>query len=416
MSSNISALATRSLAAVEDWMKTTQGNVTGSSRVGFRESDIMYKGGTTIIKDAPTSSTDGLQIGEQTLSTGYTVLNFKQGDIVDSTEDVHMAVQGDGFFLLMNQNTGELFFTRDGEFHISSGQMVNTNGLLVVDRAIAINLGLVTAAQIPAPTVDEVNSNNTGWQPYEMGNNWFPYISGTNYDEAGSYQYQSVDIRKTFFLNGANIPSSANLTVTVDDDAYLFVNGQQVGGIINIGSHPIDIASYLHDGANTIALQAIEYGGGDYIATSGTIAGVDMSTNSTWAASISKAGYTGTTKTNPSNPRPSPPADYNDEFLLKENEKGMVLANTTQLNKLEYSRYGATVFQAPQLSIATDCVIDLPEQKGLGKVLSKKLEASNVDLASNLTKMSLLGKVYNGFVQLIKAYNETVDEALSIIR
>jgi len=418
MSGNISVLATRSLAAVDDWMKVAQANLTGTSRVGFRESRVMYDGGVTTIKESPTLTTDGFQIAEQTLKSGYTVLNFRQSDLVESTEDSHMAVQGEGFFLLMNQETGELFFTRDGEFHMNSGHLVNNDGLVVVDRAIAINLGLIPSATstIPPITADELNSNNTGWQPFT--GNWLPYQSGSVYDEGGTYQYQTINLRNTFFIpNSTTIGATENVTVNVDDAAYLFVNGVQVGGIMNIGATTRNIAQYLHSGANTIAVQAVEYAGGEFVSVTGTVAGINVGTGaSQWAVSISPQGYTASTKSNPPASPPVAPTDYMAEFLIKDNEKGMILANTTQLEKLQYSRYGATVFEAPQLSITADCILDLAEQQGLGKVVNRTLETSNVDQAKNITEMSLLGKVYNGFVQLIKAYNSTVDDILGMIR
>jgi len=408
MGNNISAFATNSLSSVEDWMKTTQGNLTGSSRVGFIESRIMYDGGVTTIKNAPTLSKDGIQIAEQVLDTGYTVLNLsKHGDFVSSTEATHFAIQGDGMFMVTNKE-GEIFYTRDGEFYENiQGQLVNSQGLVLVDSATAINMGLPYTP--PAVTTQMLNNRDTGWTPlsFENTNGYAPWcLSG-----AGNISEYTVQAKKTFFLDGSKITGSETMTFGCDNLGYVIVNGNLVtptgfGGWVTPTT--LSIGQYLKDGANTILIQGTNVGAaanpagfsmGGVINAGVNGTSVNLQSNATWAARAYSSFDL------------NPPKA--DAFATTEDD--IVLADTSKKEKFEYSMYGATVFQAPLLS-QSDFKIDGSEKQNLGKVLSKMLEASNVNVAQNLTEMALLGKVYNGFVQLIKAYNGTVDEVLSLLR
>ena len=86
------------------------------------------------------------------------------------------------------------------------------------------------------------------------------------------------------------------------------------------------------------------------------------------------------------------------------------------MDQLEYSKYGAVIFQRASSLPQSDFTVDLPEKNGLGKVLPNKLESSNVNLASNLTDMAALGKMYNAFVQLVSVYNTALDEVINLIQ
>ena len=55
-------------------------------------------------------------------------IDFNNGELKETNNPSDLAVQGDGFFALMN-TSGERIFTRDGQFYINSaGRMVNSMG------------------------------------------------------------------------------------------------------------------------------------------------------------------------------------------------------------------------------------------------------------------------------------------------
>jgi len=277
----------------------------------------------------------------------------------------------------------------------------------LVDSATAINMGLPYTP--PAVTTQMLNNRDTGWTPlsFENTNGYAPWcLSG-----AGNISEYTVQAKKTFFLDGSKITGSETMTFGCDNLGYVIVNGNLVtptgfGGWVTPTT--LSIGQYLKDGANTILIQGTNVGAaanpagfsmGGVINAGVNGTSVNLQSNATWAARAYSSFDL------------NPPKA--DAFATTEDD--IVLADTSKKEKFEYSMYGATVFQAPLLS-QSDFKIDGSEKQNLGKVLSKMLEASNVNVAQNLTEMALLGKVYNGFVQLIKAYNGTVDEVLSLLR
>jgi len=414
---NISFLATQSLSAIEDWMKTAQGNVIGSTQVGFKENQVMYNGGQTQILSPPDLIKAGIQIAEQSLATTYTSLNWNIGDLVSSTEPTHLAIQGDGLFMVLDKS-GNVFYTRNGEFFQNAeGKFVNSQGLMLVDRALAINLGLYTPT---TPTVAEINTNTAGWQKHT--GNWFPYVAGTNYEEAGSYQNMTIVSKYTFPLDKSKIVGNETIDMRSDNAGYVVVNGHVItASDVLSGPYPgewnadtrMNIGPYLKDGLNTIMIQSSEFGGGEtsrlFNATFTDLNANDVgTTNGKWATEIHPSGFVGAT----------PP---DGDLIAKANSvnlsnKDIVIAKTSKMDQLEYSKYGAVIFQRASSLPQSDFTVDLPEKNGLGKVLPNKLESSNVNLASNLTDMAALGKMYNAFVQLVSVYNTALDEVINLIQ
>ncbi|MBC7473018.1 MAG: hypothetical protein H7263_01910 [Candidatus Sericytochromatia bacterium] len=92
-----------------------------------------------------------------------------------------------------------------------------------MDDALAINYGLLTK---PLPTVAEIKKDNTGWVNYSTSNNWFPYVAGTKYEEGGSdYKNMSIWGKKSFIIDTVPPATPLMVSMTSDDDSYMYVNG-----------------------------------------------------------------------------------------------------------------------------------------------------------------------------------------------
>jgi flagellar basal body rod protein FlgG len=329
---NVSYAATQSLKAIDNWLSTCQANVTGSVRTSFKESILTYGGSNTIVNRAPKNFAAGEMIAEQTLKTGDTRVKWEQGDIqsvtptlADSTNpdsDTNFAIQGDGFFAVVDlrtiraqpansgnpaffaqrvagklsygagANQGDVYLTRDGQFHFAIIPAISTTDAILVDR-----LGNAVLADAGPGFTDNI----------------YHFLQLSN------------------FL----LPPTLN----------------------HLGAFNRERPSVVQP---------------TYDAAAGT-----------------------------------PPASIID------------------YNELQYSKYGSTYYNAPTaLSVktiinGTDNNYDRrdPANQPSGSMLwDHSLEASNTDQARNLTEMAALGKMYNGFVQMIKAYNGTLDEILGFIR
>ena len=114
-------------------------NLANVSTNGFKKShavfeDLMYQNLRRVGSNTSEQSTlpTGLQVGLG-VRTVATSRNFSQGNLQQTSNNLDVAVQGNGFFQLTMPD-GTTGYTRDGAFQIDSqGRMVNSSGLPLVN-------------------------------------------------------------------------------------------------------------------------------------------------------------------------------------------------------------------------------------------------------------------------------------------
>lgn len=153
----------RSMKSVDQWGETINANINGVTRNAFKASEVMFGGGNTTVVRPYINGQAGLMVGETQVSIGYSRVNWKQGDILKTDVDTNFAIQGRGFFAVVepkktnfvtiplyvggqdNGGVQQSFLTKDGDFHwaivtdgnnnlIAGGQpiLVNAEGLVVL--------------------------------------------------------------------------------------------------------------------------------------------------------------------------------------------------------------------------------------------------------------------------------------------
>ena len=118
-------------------MSVVSNNLANVNTTGFKRSnaifqDLLYQnvrqsGGQT---SQDTQLPSGLMLGTGTRVVATEKL-FSQGNIVQSDNPLHVAIQGRGFFQVLMPD-GTLAYTRDGTFQMDSqGQLVTSTGYQV---------------------------------------------------------------------------------------------------------------------------------------------------------------------------------------------------------------------------------------------------------------------------------------------
>jgi flagellar hook protein FlgE len=150
MASDVSTI--QSLKAVDAWIDVINANINGGVRTAFKASRLKFSGSNVDVARTGNATSLPLQFPEPSLTTANTVIDFTQGAITASTEHTHLAIQGDGFFLLLDPasidaTTGatvananaKFYLTRDGEFRTNqAGLLVHASGYYLV-RAAYVN-------------------------------------------------------------------------------------------------------------------------------------------------------------------------------------------------------------------------------------------------------------------------------------
>ncbi|MCU1752479.1 flagellar basal-body rod protein FlgG [Pseudomonas sp. 6D_7.1_Bac1] len=136
-------VAKTGLSAQDTNLTTISNNLANVSTTGFKRDraefqDLLYQikrqPGAQSTQDSTLPS--GLQLGTGVRIVG-TQKNFTAGSLQTTDQPLDMAVDGRGFFQIL-QPDGTTAYTRDGTFHLSStGQIVNASGF-ALEPAIVI--------------------------------------------------------------------------------------------------------------------------------------------------------------------------------------------------------------------------------------------------------------------------------------
>lgn len=130
------------------------------SRADFQ--DLMYQ--AVVEPGAPTSATtsspSGIQIGLG-VKTAAVQKVFEQGDLTSTSNQLDVAIEGDGFFQVTMPGDGTLAYTRGGAFQLDqNGQMVTADGY-VVSPGITIPTDALSVTVAQDGTVSVTTPGNT---------------------------------------------------------------------------------------------------------------------------------------------------------------------------------------------------------------------------------------------------------------
>jgi flagellar hook protein FlgE len=154
MASEVSTI--QSLKAVDAWIDVINSNINGGVRTAYKASRLKFSGSNVDVARTGNATSLPLQFPESGLTTANTVIDFTQGAITASTENTHLAIQGEGFFLLGSPDIIEttaganfgggksppstqakFLLTRDGEFRTdANGFLRNSQGYYLLYAAI----------------------------------------------------------------------------------------------------------------------------------------------------------------------------------------------------------------------------------------------------------------------------------------
>jgi flagellar basal-body rod protein FlgG len=186
-------IAKTGLEAQQTRMAVTANNLANVNTTGFKRSravfeDLLYQnnGQAGAQSSEDTQLNSGLMIG-----TGVRVVAtekiFNQGNIVQTGNSLDMAIEGQGFFQILNPD-GSLAYSRDGTFQVNAdGEMVTAKGyglqpgITIPEDALSVTIsndGIVSVLQSGNSSPTEVGTiqlanfvNPAGLQP--IGQNLF---------------------------------------------------------------------------------------------------------------------------------------------------------------------------------------------------------------------------------------------------
>ena len=219
-------------------ISTTSNNIANVSSTGFKKSRAEFG---DIFSTTPLQ-TNVVGSGAQSKSITQ---QFSQGNIVQSTNTLDMAVSGQGFFALKaGGNSGQTVYTRNGAFNLNdSGYIVDSNGQFLlgypVDSDGAVSDKTLTGAvklQLQSEFGDPKETNRVG-----MGVNLpadAPVILDSSIFDANDPKTYSASSSVTIFDNMGNPKSATIFYLKTQDpsgvdqtykyDTKMFVDGEEI--------------------------------------------------------------------------------------------------------------------------------------------------------------------------------------------
>ncbi len=392
------------------WLDVVSDNLANISTVGYKESRVTFRdihNRTLMLGSAPRGEKGGVNPEQTGFGTAVATIGrvFSQGDLMFSGESTDLAIEGDGFFILTD-NQGKLgdpdhmYYTRAGAFDLDAeGNLVDTNtGYLVLgyladpnDPNADIDIGKLTPINLsgfekvsPIATTQAKITGNLAADA-EVGDK--VTVGFLYYDSQGVEKNVQIEFEKA---------SDNTWTWTSQDE-----NGNSVGtGTIAFGSDGkltsgATTTLTLTDG-NTLDVDfsdISQFGGPSYLAVS-DIDGHGMGNIS--GLSIDRDGIIR--------------IDYNDGTQRVAGQ----IALSSFVNPAGLIAVGDTMFKEGPNS--GNAVIGTPNSDARGSVLSGTLEMSNVNPANEMVNLILAQRGYQINSRVITTADNVVEEAINLPR
>ncbi len=200
------------MLASEQALNVVGDNIANSNTQGFKSSSVLFE-------DAMNEASASLQVGAGVGST-LTARSFAQGTVQTTGGALDAAIQGGGFFVLQN-TSGATTYTRDGSFSLNpQGQLTSSDGSLVqgwtavngvVNPSGAVSpISVPTlSSQAPTPTANMTVAANLNASA-TVGDSFSAPVQVV--DSLGNTHTLTVD-----FTNTAPLTWSYNVTIPGQD-------------------------------------------------------------------------------------------------------------------------------------------------------------------------------------------------------
>lgn len=430
------------LSAAQNMLSVTGNNLANAQTAGFKQSRSEFEDvyATTVAGVASTTPGAGAKVGS-------VAQQFTQGNLNFTENSLDLAVSGEGFFVLgLNVNSPDArSYSRDGQFHLdANGNVVNNGGNVLMayqpndpnDVSAGFSTGLLEPLQIttsqsqPNPTSNvaaalnldaslvangDAGSTAVAWDPLNPTTTADYQTSVTVYDSLGSSHTLSTYYKKQ--AGGTNTW-----------DVYYAID-YPTNAVSSMGTMQFDATGQLSTLTSTNA-NVTATASGFTIAAAGIPALTGGATLGTTANANSVTfDFAGSTQFGvPSSLNTLSQDGYASGNLIgvSTDEHGVVYARysngaSTILGQVALARFqnpqGLTKLGDTRWAESSSSGSVVYGQAGVGDfgiMHAGALEASNVDMASQLVQLIIAQQMYQANTQTIQTQNTIMQSVLNI--
>ncbi len=397
-------------------------NIANANTVGFKASRANFAD----ILSQTLSGASAMQVGRGTMILDIQKL-FTQGTLETTANPLDLAIEGDGFFVVRQEN-GPTYYTRAGQFRLDKeGYVVDPNGyrlqayLFDPQGNITGGIGDVYLAGLmssPSATTRINTQVNLDSRDTTPTNPW-TYAGGTDLPTSDQYNYSTAitiydslgnpHIVYTYFVKDTAV-NTWNAYFVYDSDADPNVNNFQVSGPYTLN---FDSNGNL---TNNPPTTTVDFDFSDWGATSPQQVTIDFTDTTQYGAPNavvfqSQNGYTA-----------------GNLIGVTVDQNGVISGVFTNGQVRNVAQVVLAKFVAPhnltkmgnnlylESFSSGGPILGAPGTVGVGKVFANSLEASNVDLAEEFVRMIAAQRGYQANVRVITTTDNMLNELMNIVR
>ncbi|BBG58419.1 Flagellar hook protein flgE [Providencia rustigianii] len=416
--------AVSGLNAASAGLDSIGNNIANSATNGF-------KGATTSFADMFAGSGVGLGVNVAAVTQ-----NFKDGPITRTDRATDVAISGNGFFRVEDQN-GDVFYSRDGQFQRDkSGNLVNNQGMVVTGYPASVDAkgnvsiqsgGVPAGMNIPTDMMDAkkselakltINLNSEDKikeKAFDVNNpddiaTYNFSTTMTSYDSQGNTHEISV-----YFVKGANNEWKVYAKDANETKATQLINTEEPTD----PADPVIVHDRLvFDGNGRLQAPTDAIFDFDYKGLNGANDGVlKIDLNKTRQQKVSESSVSAIDVN-------GYPAGEYTTFKIEDN--GLVVANYSNQQKRVVGQIALSAFANPNglvsqggnvwaSSNASGNPMDgVPGVGQFGKLTSGALESSNVDMSQELISMIVMQRNYQSNAQTIKTQDQMLQTLVNL--
>lgn len=381
-------------------LDTVSNNVANLNTAGFKRSDLLFR---DLFYEYSRTAEGSNQSQDQQEGSGVTdagtVTSFTQGEIQQTGNDTDAAINGNGFFILQDED--RLLFTRSGQFEFDSdGYLVNSSldlrvaGLNNNNEIVDININeFRTIPAQPTTEVSFVGNLSTGSTDHEITD--IEIIDSLG--ETGTF-------RAEFTNNNGTTPRSWLIDVFDEDDNEIASDLEirfQADGSPEVDFNTVSF-SYTSESGTT---DTVAFNFGDPGSLTQTTYFSSGSTSS--AAVDSQDGVVSGSLLE---------VDINETGLIEavySNDERAGIGNLglawfTELQNLR--QIGNSIFlvtgdQQPIIGRGSETVF--------GEIVGGSIEISNVELTQEFSDLIIIQRGFQASSQILSTANEMIQELLT---
>ncbi len=387
-------------------------NIANVNTVGFKGNRSLF---SDILANSLANGDTVLQMGRGVFTQDIQS-SWNQGSFETTANATDMAIQGNGFFIVRDTANNADYYTRAGQFNLSSsGLLVNPNNYSVQGYAISTS---PTGVQTVAGSTSNIDLSGSQSMPrattsMRLGLNLDASASAgttfnTSYDVYNNLG-ERVTLQYTFTKNsslnwGYNVTASSG-TITTGGTGTLIFNS--AGALTSPATNPtVTIANFTTSGAATLTptWALFDANGAAY----SDITNYSAASSTTF---INQDGFSAGILEGLS---VNADGIISGLFSNGQTEPLYQLALAKFQSNWGLERFGASLFG--QTSDSGQAIIGVASVGGLGSVLGSALELSNVDMAQEFVKMIQHQRAYQASSRIITTTDDMLAEAVNLKR